>query len=150
MQDGGRGELVLTNLGRVGSPVIRYRTGDLVEPRRGACACGRDFLVLDGGVLGRVDDMVVVRGVNVFPSAVEGIVRQFPEVEEFRVDVLQTAGLAELKITLEPAARESSTGLGECVTESVRDNLHIRPVVEVVAPGTLPRFELKARRFFQS
>ena len=141
---------MLTNLGRVGSPVIRYRTGDLVEPHRGPCACGRDSLVLNGGVLGRVDDMVVVRGVNVFPSAVEGIVRRFPEVEEFRVDVLRTDGLAELKVTLEPAAAENSAGLKEGVTESIRDNLHIRPVVEVVAPGTLPRFELKARRFFRS
>jgi len=148
--DGARGELVLTNLGRVGSPVIRYRTGDLVEPRRGPCACGRDSLVLQGGVLGRVDDMVVVRGVNVFPSAVEGIVRRFPEVEEFRVDVVRTDGLAELKVTLEPAVAENPAGLGEGVTESIRDNLHIRPVVEVVAPGTLPRFELKARRFFRS
>ena len=94
--------------------------------------------------------MVVVRGVNVFPSAVEGIVRQFPEVEEFRVDVLETEGLAELKVTVEPGAAENSVGLKEGVTESIRDNLHIRPVVEVVAPGTLPRFELKARRFFRS
>ena len=150
LPDGCRGELVLTNLGRVGSPVIRYRTGDLVEPRRGPCACGRTSLVLKGGVLGRVDDMVVVRGVNVFPSAVEGIVRQFPEVEEFRVDVLETEGLAELKVTVEPSTAELSQGLKDGVTESIRDNLHIRPVVEVVAPGTLPRFELKARRFFRS
>jgi phenylacetate-CoA ligase len=150
LPDGCRGELVLTNLGRVGSPVIRYRTGDLVEPRRGPCACGRTSLVLKGGVLGRVDDMVVVRGVNVFPSAVEGIVRQFPEVEEFRVDVLETEGLAELKVTVEPSTAELSRGLKEGVIESIRDNLHIRPEVEVVAPGTLPRFELKARRFFRS
>ncbi len=150
LPDGGRGELVLTNLGRVGSPVVRYRTGDLVEPRRGPCACGRSSLVLNGGVLGRVDDMVVVRGVNVFPGAVERIVRQFPEVEEFRVDVLETEGLAELKVTVEPDTGTMPAGLREGVTESIRDNLHIRPVVEVVAPGTLPRFELKARRFFRS
>ncbi len=150
LPDGGRGELVLTNLGRVGSPVVRYRTGDLVEPRRGPCACGRSSLVLNGGVLGRVDDMVVVRGVNVFPGAVERIVRQFPEVEEFRVDVLETEGLAELKVTVEPDTGTMPAGLREGVTESIRDNLNIRPVVEVVAPGTLPRFELKARRFFRS
>ena len=94
--------------------------------------------------------MVVVRGVNVFPSAVERIVRQFPEVEEFRVDVLETEGLAELKVTVEPGTAEVSAGLKEGVTESIRDNLHIRPAVDVVAPGTLPRFELKARRFFRS
>ena len=67
-----------------------------------------------------------MRGVNVFPSAVEGIVRRFPEVEEFRVDVFETGGLAELKVTVEPAAAESSAGLKEGVTESIRDNLHIR------------------------
>lgn len=148
--DGGRGELVLTNLGRVGSPVIRYRTGDLVEARRGPCACGRSSLALDGGVLGRVDDMVVVRGVNVFPSAVERIVRQFPEIEEFRVDVRETEGLAELKVTVEPGASESPAGLEEGVTRSILDNLRIRPTVEVAPPGTLPRFELKARRFFRN
>ena len=148
--DGGRGELVLTNLGRVGSPVIRYRTGDLVEARRGPCACGRSSLALDGGVLGRVDDMVVVRGVNVFPSAVERIVRQFPEIEEFRVDVRETEGLAELKVTVEPGPSESPAGLEEGVTRSILDNLRIRPTVEVAPPGTLPRFELKARRFFRN
>ncbi len=149
LPDGARGELVLTNLGRVGSPVIRYRTGDLVEPRRG-CACGRDSLVLEGGVLGRVDDMVVVRGVNVFPSALEDIVRRFAEVEEFRVDVVRTEGLAALKVTLEPGEAATPAGLGARVTEAIRENLHVRPEVVVVAPGTLPRFELKARRFFQS
>ncbi len=148
--DGGRGELVLTNLGRVGSPVIRYRTGDLVEPRRGRCACGRGSLVLKGGVLGRVDDMWVVRGVNVFPSAVEGVLRRFPEIEEFRVEVRESDGLAELKITVEPATAAGAAGLQEGVTESIRHGLHLRPVVEVVAPGTLPRFELKARRFFRN
>lgn len=150
LPDGGRGELVLTNLGRVGSPVIRYRTGDLVEARRGPCACGRSSLALDGGVLGRVDDMVVVRGVNVFPSAVERIVRQFPEIEEFRVEVLETEGLAELKVTVEPGASESPAGLEEGVTRAILDNLRIRPTVEVAARGTLPRFELKARRFFRN
>ena len=148
--DEGRGELVLTNLGRVGSPVIRYRTGDLVEARRGPCTCGRSSLALDGGVLGRVDDMVVVRGVNVFPSAVERIVRQFPEIEEFRVDVRETEGLAELKVTVEPGPSESPAGLEEGVTRSILDNLRIRPTVEVAPPGTLPRFELKARRFFRN
>ena len=71
-------------------------------------------------------------------------------MEEFRVDVLETEGLAELKVTVEPGAAENSAGLKEGVIESIRDNLHIRPEVEVVAPGTLPRFELKARRFFRS
>src|SRR5438034_3796172 len=69
------GELVLTNLGRVGSPVIRYRTGDRVRLAAPPCACGRTFVRLEGGILGRFDDMLIVRGVNVFPAAIEGVVR---------------------------------------------------------------------------
>jgi phenylacetate-CoA ligase len=149
LEDGVDGELVITNLGRVGSPVIRYRTGDRVKAQRNACGCGRSFLVLDGGVLGRVDDMVVVRGVNVFPSAVESVIREFREVEEFRVDVIGTEGLSELKITLEPREGVAEAGLKQNVAEAVRMKLELRPTVEVVETGTLPRFELKARRFFR-
>jgi len=150
LEDGEEGELVITNLGRVGTPVIRYRTGDLVRLRRTACACGRPFAILDGGVLGRVDDMVVVRGVNVFPSAVESVVREFEEVEEFRVDVIETEGLAELKITVEPREGAAVIGLDQELADSVRMKLELRPTVELVRAGTLPRFELKARRFFRS
>jgi phenylacetate-CoA ligase len=148
---GERGELVITNLGRIGSPVIRYRTGDLVEPSYDACPCGRRFLRLEGGVLGRVDDMIVVRGVNVFPSAIENVMREFPEIEEFRVDAIQRAALAELKLTVEPRPECASfKGLQEKLTQRFRESIGIRPEVELVSPGTLPRFELKARRFFRS
>ena len=75
--DGERGELVVTNLGRAASPLIRYRTGDVVVRRSGTCACGRSFARLEGGILARADDMVNVRGVNVYPSAVESVVRRF-------------------------------------------------------------------------
>jgi phenylacetate-CoA ligase len=146
-----RGELVITNLGRIGSPVIRYRTGDLVEPSHRPCQCGRPFVLLQGGVLGRVDDMVVIRGVNVFPSAVENVVREFPEIEEFRIEALQQSALPELKLTLEPGPEfASSTGLAERVSQRFRESIGLRPQVEVVSPGTLPRFDLKARRFFKS
>src|SRR6267143_1886251 len=83
-RDEGEGELVLTNLGRWGMPVIRYRTGDRVRAVRDACSCGRTLMKLAGGIAGRVDDMITVRGVNVFPSAIEAIVRRFDEVGEYR------------------------------------------------------------------
>ncbi len=83
------GELVLTNLGRAGSPLVRYRTGDRVRVATGECGCGRTFTRLAGGILGRVDDMLVVRGVNVFPAAIEGIVRRFPAVDEFVIEVFR-------------------------------------------------------------
>ena len=147
---GEQGELVITNLGRIGSPVIRYRTGDLVETSRQSCPCGRPYLLLQGGVLGRVDDMVIVRGVNVFPSAIESILREFSEIEEFRVEILDKAALKEMKILIEPNAHDSTTeGLDERVGQRVRERIGLRPVIEFVAPETLPRFELKAKRFFR-
>jgi phenylacetate-CoA ligase len=148
--EGGQGELVITNLGRVGSPVIRYRTGDLVEPSREICPCARAFLLLRGGVLGRVDDMVVVRGVNVFPNAVENVIREFSEIEEFRVEVYERQAMREIKLTIEPKSAEYSlAGLSERVSMRMRERIGLRPEIELVSPGSLPRFELKAKRFFK-
>ncbi|HEX4121451.1 MAG TPA: AMP-binding protein, partial [Verrucomicrobiae bacterium] len=85
---GETGELVLTTLGRLGSPVIRYRTGDLVRTANvEACGCGRRDMALAGGILGRSDDMFIVRGVNIYPTAVEDILGKFSEIAEFRVEV---------------------------------------------------------------
>ena len=149
-KEGEQGELIITNLGRVGSPVIRYRTGDLVAPSREACPCGRGFLLLRGGVLGRVDDMVIVRGVNVFPSAIESVIRDFSEIEEFRVEVYERQEMREIKLVLEPKSAEYSiTGLREQVSRRMRERIGLRPEIELVSPGTLPRFELKAKRFFK-
>src|SRR4029453_691497 len=150
VDDGEKGELVVTNLGRIGSPVIRYRTGDLVQPSYQPCPCGRPFLLLQGGVLGRVDDMVVVRGVNVFPSAIENVMREFPEIEEFRVEVFERESMKEIRIILEPCSSPSSARvLAEQVSQRMRERIGLRPQVELVAPGALPRFELKAKRFFK-
>ncbi|HEU4341757.1 MAG TPA: AMP-binding protein [Candidatus Binatia bacterium] len=147
---GEKGELVITNLGRIGSPVIRYRTGDWVQPAHEPCACGRSFLLLKGGVLGRVDDMIVVRGVNVFPSAIENVLREFSEIEEFRVEIFEKEALREIKLILEPSSAQTSVaGLGERVRQRVRERIGLRPEVELAAPGTLPRYELKAKRFFK-
>src|SRR6266550_4395879 len=128
-RDEGEGELVLTNLGRWGMPVIRYRTGDRVIAARGTCSCGRTLLKLVGGIAGRVDDMVTVRGVNVFPSEIEAIVRRFDEVDELRCIV------------------EAPADVAERVGGAIHRELGIRCLVESVAPGTLPRFEMKAKRF---
>jgi phenylacetate-CoA ligase len=148
--EGEQGELVITNLGRIGGPVIRYRTGDLVQPSYQPCPCGRPFLLLQGGVLGRVDDMVVVRGVNVFPSAIENVMREFPEIEEFRVEVFERESMKEIRIVLEPCSDQRSTAaLEEQVSRRMRERIGLRPQVDMVAPGTLPRFELKAKRFFK-
>ncbi len=146
LAEGETGELVLTNLGRIGSPVIRYRTGDQVRATRAHCACGRFFLRLEGGILGRLDSMLIVRGNNVFPSAIEAILHEFDEVAEFRVVVEERAGMTELRLELEPAASASSTGLAERIAMTIRDRLHFRPEVSLVKAGALPRFEMKAKR----
>ncbi|MFQ5703791.1 MAG: phenylacetate--CoA ligase family protein [Gemmatimonadales bacterium] len=141
-----RGELVLTNLGRVGSPVIRYRTGDLVELLRTPCECGRSTAHLRGGVLGRIDDMMVVRGINVFPTALENIVREFDEIDEFEVAVRQTAQMADLQIRIEVTAENPGLVRDE-LGRRVHDKLNLKPSVELVEQQTLPRYELKAHRF---
>jgi phenylacetate-CoA ligase len=144
---GQTGELVLTNLGREGSPVIRYRTGDIVCVDPDPCPCGRPFLRLKGGILGRSDDMIHLRGNNLYPSAIEGVIRRFPEVEEYRIAVDETGPLAELRIELE--VREGADSLPAQVARTIKDELLFRAEVVAVPPGSLPRFEMKARRVYR-
>ncbi len=145
----GEGELVITNLGRRAMPVIRYRTGDRVRRTEKPCGCGRTLARLEGGILGRVDDMITVRGVNVFPSALENIVRSYPEAQEFRVEVFERDGLTELALEIEAEAADAGA-----VAEGVRGDVHrllgLRVDVRTVTPGTLPRAELKAHRLVRS
>jgi phenylacetate-CoA ligase len=141
------GELVLTNLGRAGSPLLRYRTGDLVRADPKPCPCGRPLLRLDGGILGRVDDMICIRGNNVFPTALEAILRRFPEVAEYRVEVDASSSLPVLRLEIEPTSATSATGLVERIDRAIRDALLFRAEVSLAAPGSLPRYEFKARRF---
>jgi phenylacetate-CoA ligase len=141
------GELIITNLGRGANPVIRYRTGDRARLTRETCSCGRTFSRLRGGVLGRVDDMLIVRGVNLFPSAIENIVRRFDAVDEFVVEVYRERELDEMEIRLEAAQAEGDLLVRELASQ-VHVDLGFRPKVTIAPPGSLPRFELKARRVF--
>ncbi|HEU5441770.1 MAG TPA: AMP-binding protein [Ktedonobacterales bacterium] len=139
--EGAQGELVLTNLGRWGTPAIRYRTRDLVVRGPAHCACGRSFMTLPGGVLGRADDMLTVRGVNVYPSGIEAAVRSVPEVQEFRITVFKDGEMDEIAVEAECPAEAVPR-----VEEALRRSLSLRVPVQAVPSGTLPRFELKARR----
>jgi phenylacetate-CoA ligase len=147
---GESGELTLTNLGRWGSPVFRYRSGDRARLADEPCPCGRTFARLPGGILGRLDDMLIVRGVNVFPSALEGIVRRFDAVDEFQIEVFHRGALDEVRLLLEidgrvgPAEVANRTCQG--VVDAVREALGIRVEATAVPARTLPRYELKARR----
>ncbi len=138
------GELVLTNLGRGCSPLFRYRTGDRVRWEDSHCSCGRTFARLPGGILGRMDDMLIVRGINVFPSAIEGIVRRFPAVDEFQIEVYKRAEMDEVRLLVEINGAPARTA--QEITEKLRSQLGIRIEVVPVQAGSLPRYELKARR----
>jgi phenylacetate-CoA ligase len=141
---GNLGELVLTNLGRPGSPLLRYRTGDLVRVDPRGCVCGRTFLRLDGGILGRTDDMIHVRGNNLYPTSLEAVIRRFPEVAEYRVVITHTESLTGVRIEVEPV--HVVAGLAERLAQAIREELLFRADVQTVAPGSLPRFEMKAKR----
>ena len=148
LPDGESGELVVTNLGRIASPLIRYRTGDIVVKRSGPCACGRSGARLEGGILSRADDMINIRGVNVYPTAIESVVRQFPEIIEFRSTASRTGAMWELSIEIEPSPEV--TDLPAVVSKlswRLKEALGLTVPVLTVEPGTLPRFELKAKRF---
>jgi len=145
--DGERGELVITNLGRAASPLIRYRTGDIVVRTTAPCACGRVFARLEGGVLTRVDDMVTVRGVNVFPTAVEAIVRRFPEVAEYRATVATKGSLRELTLEIELVPAVDGESVPSRLNAALSEALGLSVPLRVVESGMLPRFEMKGRRF---
>lgn len=144
--DGERGEMVITNLGRWGFPVIRYRTGDVVKVDTSPCSCGRTFLRFPGGILGRADDMVTVRGVNVFPAGVENILRKFTEVDEFRVTVHKERHMDEMDVEIE-LCEGAHPGVIHAIADKLDTMLAFRPRVHHVARNALPRFEMKAKRF---
>jgi phenylacetate-CoA ligase len=146
--DGAHGELVMTNLGRTASPIIRYRTGDIVVRRSDPCVCGRTWARLEGGILSRVDDMINIRGVNVYPVGIESVVRRFAEVTEFRSIVSATGAMRSLRVEIEvaPDAGDGAT-VASKVAYRLREAMGLTVGVHVVATGTLPRFEMKASRF---
>lgn len=139
--EGELAELVLTTLGRAGSPVIRYRTGDLVRPCWSAEGDNR-FVLLDGGILGRNDDMMIIRGMNIFPSSVEQILRSFPELIEYRMTASKHGEMDHLSIEIEDRLQQPQR-----VAEELRLRLGLKVDVACVPIGTLPRFEGKGKRF---
>lgn len=145
--NGETGELVITNLGRAGYPVIRYRTGDLVRLNAAPCECGRTFARFDGGLLGRCDDMVTIRGVNVYPAAIENVIRQFGSVDEFRVTVTTLHEMQQLEVEIEVVRGNNAEHVRTHVEQAIYHALSLRPTVKVARPGALQHFEMKAKRF---
>lgn len=137
VSDGQTGELVLTNLGRWGCPVIRYRTGDLVRPVRVP-----EGLLLKGGILGRVDQMMLIRGVNLHPSAIDEAVRREADNAEFRITVTRNGAMDEAEVEVEASAPQC-----RAIAEEVRNSFGVRVEVRGVPHASLPRWQAKAKRF---
>ncbi|MFL5795436.1 MAG: phenylacetate--CoA ligase family protein, partial [Actinomycetota bacterium] len=148
---GEAGERVVTSFGRGIIPLVRYRTADLVtRVPASRCSCGRGFDLYEGGILGRVDDMKLVRGTNVYPRAVEGIVREFPGVEEFQLLLTREGHFDRIALRVEPApdvSDEAWADMADRLAKALAEaHEGLRFEVERATPGELPRFELKARR----
>jgi phenylacetate-CoA ligase len=148
---GERGERVVTSFGRGAIPLLRYRTGDLVcKVPAARCSCGRGFDIYEGGILGRVDDMKIVRGTNVYPRAIEAIVREFSGVDEFQTVITHEGIRDEITLRVEMKPDWDSAqwdGFADAVRTKLGlafEGLNFR--VERAGAGELPRFELKAKR----
>lgn len=141
VEDREEGELVLTTLTRTASPLLRFRTGDWVCKH---LADGK--LYLEGGVLGRCDDMAVIRGVNVYPSAIENVVRRFDEVAEFQIEQRTIDDMDEVELVVELEAGVDEEVLDR-IADRLRDTFSLRIPVRAATPGSLPRFDFKARRW---
>lgn len=148
---GSPGVRVMTSLGREGIQVFRYWTNDVVIRRRAAdCTCGRTWDWYEGGIRGRHDDMRKIRGVFFMPVMIEDVVRGFPEVDEFQTALRTIAELDTLVVQIEPRADvpiARHAALGEELRAEIKRQVSLSPVVEIAPAGSLPRFELKARRF---
>jgi phenylacetate-CoA ligase len=148
---GDEGTPVYTHLERTSQPMIRLVSGDRARWTGEPCPCGRTYPRLPAGIYGRFDDMLVVRGENVYPSAIEDALRAIPGFGgEFRVIVSRREAMDELLVRAEygpdHGAPASQAALRDRMRERLRARLGVHPVVELVAPGTLPRSEFKARR----
>ena len=136
---------------RIHPPLIRYRMKDLVRFNREPCECGRTFLRLDGGILGRSDDMFQFAGVNVFPSAIENVIRKVDCFSnEYQIVVPAMGSGKRLKIRVEPttdpvSSKDMQKALDQFL-EEFKYRITFTPEVEVAEVGELPRFELMAKR----
>ncbi|MFM7152362.1 MAG: phenylacetate--CoA ligase family protein [Gemmataceae bacterium] len=140
------GELIITTIHRQASPLIRYRTGDLVQVDKEACPCGSSFIRLQDGIRGRVDDMVFLRGNNLHPDTLQLILHRIQAVEEYQIEIDESNPLADLVVRIEIAGEASPEETASVVEKEIRGELLFRPRVEVVPVGTLPRPEMKSRR----
>ena len=144
--DGEMGEIVITTLVKEGAPLIRYRTHDLSRIIPGECPCGSRFPRLDT-IMGRTDDMMKIKGVNVFPSQIEEMLRAFPEVSsEYQIRISHLDGKDTMRIYVETNGSVDFRELAERIAARIRSGIGFTPLVKVVENGLLPRSEKKTKR----
>ena len=151
VEQGETGELILTALGRFDSPIIRYRTGDLV--RRSIISKASTEVSnydLASGILGRIDDMVTIRGAKIYPAAVDTVIRENPKILEYQVLVTKKKGMSELEIKVELDDRADGSKTIKDLQDNLKGQLNIRIPVVPVPSQTLPRFEMKAKRWIEA
>jgi phenylacetate-CoA ligase len=146
---GHEGTPVYTHLERTSQPMIRLVSGDLARWTDEPCPCGRTYPRLPSGLYGRIDDMFIVRGENIYPSAIEDVLRAIDGFGgEFRIVISRREAMDELLVRAEIAASHSHLRdqLSATMRERLQARLGVRPMLELVPPGTIPRTEFKARR----
>lgn len=144
--DGEMGEIVITTLVKEGAPLIRYRTHDLSRILPGNCACGSKFPRLDT-IMGRTDDMIKIKGVNVFPSQIEEVLHEFPEVSsEYQLRISHLDGKDTMRIYVETNGSVDFVDLSKRIAYMVKSRIGFTPLVKVVELGVLPRSEKKSKR----
>ena len=146
LPDGELGEVVITTLVKEGAPLIRYRTHDLSRIVPGECACGCKYPRLDT-IMGRTDDMMKIKGVNVFPSQIEEILQKFPEVSsEYQIRISHLEGKDTMRIYVETNGTVDFMELSKRIAEKIKSAIGFTPLVKVVEEGVLPRSEKKTKR----
>jgi phenylacetate-CoA ligase len=152
--DGTEGELVLTTLKRSATPLLRYRTRDLTSIYPGPCGCGRTHRRISR-IKGRTDDMLIINGVNVFPSQIEEVIMKLPEIgTNYQIVVEKAGALDRITVKTEVGAEIFSddardlNALRNRIREHLKASISIAPVVELHEPGFLPVHEGKAKRVF--
>ncbi len=152
LSPGEEGELVVTTINREAMPILRYRTGDLAKTLEGRCACGRTHVRISR-IKGRCDDMMIIRGVNVYPSQIEDVLMSFPEVATtYQIHLLRDGSLDALivKVELYPKMFDGDLAklkkLEADIGKAISDEVVVKPRIEFLEPGTLPRAEGKAVR----
>ena len=148
VEDGEEGEIVITTLVKEGAPLIRFRTHDLSRIIPGECPCGSKFPRIDV-IAGRSDDMMKIKGVNVFPKQIEEVLASFPELSsEYQIHISHLEGRDTMRIYVETNGTVDFADMAKRVAERVKSRIGFTPLVKVVELGVLPRSEKKSKRVF--